>query len=85
MKYVFYLVFVCCLCSCANTEKENKYLETNLETNNSFGNITEFSYNGHNYIKFVDGLYRCGVVHNPDCKKCKENVDKSSYNEASKI
>ena len=66
MKYVIYLVFVCCLCSCTNTEKENKY----LETNNSFKNITEFSYNEHDYIKF-DGFHRCGVVHNPDCKKCK--------------
>ena len=35
----------------------------------SFDNV----YKGHDYIKFTDGIHRCGVVHNPYCKKCKEH------------
>ena len=70
MRKLFYLVFVCCLCSCSITEKEHEF---NLETNGSFGDVKEFSYKGHNYIKFTEGLYKCCVVHNPDCKKCKEH------------
>lgn len=70
MKHVFYLVFVCCLCSCNHAEKEHSFYS---ETNGYFRVVEEFSYKGHDYIKFTDGIYRCGVVHNPDCKKCKEH------------
>lgn len=37
--------------------------------------IYNIEYNGHEYLLF-DGYESVGVVHNPDCKKCKSQ---SSY------
>ena len=67
MKYLFFLLVVLCMYSCEIVERQDKYIN---ETN-SFRDVNEFMYNGHEYIKFSDGGYKAGVVHNPDCKKCK--------------
>ena len=65
MKSLMYLFICCiCLCSCNSFEKE---------TNCSFDKVEEFTYKGHDYIKFAYGLYGCGVVHDPECKMCKEH------------
>ena len=44
-------------------EERNLYTQTNKE-------VSEFDYNGHQYIRFKWGVgdhATCGVVHNPDC------------------
>lgn len=68
MKYLCCLLVVLCMYSCDKVERQHKYMN---ETNNCFRNVKEFTYNEHDYIKFSDGGYQAGVVHNPDCKKCK--------------
>lgn len=68
MKYLFCLLVVLCMYSCDMVEREYKYMN---ETNNCFRDVKEFMYNEHEYIKFSDNGYKAGVVHNPDCKKCK--------------
>ena len=79
MKTLFYIFAVCmAVCSCSKSDKfqiRNFKLENEIYemTNGAWDNIQEFSYKGHDYIKFTNGIYRCGVVHNPDCKKCKEH------------
>lgn len=40
---------------------------------NSFRSITRFTYEGHDYLVFK---YRGGtgqILHDPDCRKCKQN------------
>lgn len=68
MKYLFCLLVVLCMYSCDIVERQHKYMK---ETNNCFTDVKEFTYNEHEYIKFSDNRYQAGVVHNPDCKKCK--------------
>jgi hypothetical protein len=41
---------------------ENPYPESHIK---------EFQYKGHDYIQFWSS-----VVHNPDCKKCNQSIDK---------
>lgn len=65
MKYLFCLLVVLCMYSCDIDESHIK------ETNHCFRNVKEFTYNEHEYIKFSNNMYQAGVVHNPDCKKCK--------------
>lgn len=72
MKYLFCLLVVLCMYSCDIVERQHKYMN---ETNNCFRNVKEFTYNEHDYIKFSDGGYQAGVVHNPDCQKCKLSQD----------
>ena len=68
MRKLFYLCFICCLCSCDVVEQERQFRNA---TDNTFNYVKEFKYKGHEYIKFsANSSY--GVVHNPECKKCKE-------------
>lgn len=72
MKYLPYLLITCFICVVVFImvmiyKSSNTFTQ---KTNNSFSNIKEYTYNEHDYIKFSEG-YRCGVVHDPDCKKCK--------------
>ena len=68
MKKLKFITFMCLVAvfwsSCTQTQEEkNLYTQTNKE-------VSEFEYNGHQYIKFrwaVGDQARCGVVHNPDC------------------
>lgn len=78
MKKLFYIFIVCMVvCSCSKSDKfqlrdfklENDFYEM---TNGAWDNIQEFKYKGHDYIKFSKH-YQAGVVHNPDCEKCKTN------------
>ena len=69
MRKLFYLCFICCLCSCDFVEQEKQFRNA---TDNTFNYVKEFKYKGHEYIKFsANSSY--GVVHNPECKKCKEH------------
>ena len=72
----FVLVLVCVSCIDENvltpiiTHKDGKL------TRETFDQIIEFDYEGHEYIWFrsLNGGYAGwdgGIVHNPDCKKCK--------------
>lgn len=61
------LVLSGCHCSICEEEqtKKNYYMPENVK---------EFNYKGHDYIKFEDSYSQyknSGVVHNPDCKKCR--------------
>lgn len=68
MRKIFYLCFICCLCSCDFVEQERHFRNA---TDNTFNYVKEFKYKGHEYIKFsANSSY--DVVHNPECKKCKE-------------
>ena len=55
-----------CHCICEEEQtKKNYYMPENVK---------EFNYKGHDYIKFEDSYSQyknSGVVHNPDCKKCR--------------
>ena len=71
MKYFTYLLITICICCCITLVMIlTKDTKSKQETNNCFTYIKEFTYKEHDYIKFREGP-RCGVVHNPDCKKCK--------------
>lgn len=69
MRKLFYLCFICCLCSCDVAEQER---QSRNATDNEFNYVKEFTYKEHEYIKFSANR-SCGVVHNPECKKCKEH------------
>ena len=62
------LMLVLSGCHCNREEvkkKKNYYMPENVK---------EFNYKGHDYIKFEDSYSQyknSGVVHNPDCKKCR--------------
>lgn len=60
------LVLSGCYCNCEEVQtKKNYYMPDNVK---------EFNYKGHDYIKFEDSYSQyknSGVVHNPDCKKCR--------------
>ena len=72
MKYLPNLLIACFVCVVVFIivmiyKTSNTFTQ---ETNNCFSDIKEYTYNEHDYIKFREGP-RCGVAHNPDCKKCK--------------
>lgn len=69
MRKLFYLCFILCLCSCDAVEQERHFRNA---TDNTFNYVKEFKYKGHEYIKFSSNS-SYGVVHNPECKKCKEH------------
>ena len=60
------LVLSGCHCICEEEQTiKNYYMPENVK---------EFNYKGHDYIKFEDSYSQyknSGVVHNPDCKKCR--------------
>lgn len=52
--------------------EQNSYSEIDLE---------KFTYQGHQYLFFDKGMgdnIRSGIVHNPECIKCKENEQRTT-------
>ena len=65
LKSILFMCLVAIIFGSCNTTQEEKNLNT--QTNKE---VSEFEYNGHQYIKFEWGHGRystAGVVHNPDC------------------
>lgn len=87
MKKVFKLFIIGCITtiSCTSCEKSTNTTPTvkPASSGNSIAVPTyesmEFEYKGHEYIVFNVGLYRAGVVHNPDCR-CHHNDSTEHYN-----
>lgn len=79
---LFIIMTILLLCSCQNTSRstEIKTVDDSILDNSEFHNpkVNEFIYKKHEYIKFSWGTGRpnTGVIHNPDCKFCKNDTIK---------
>ena len=79
---LFVIITILLLCSCKNTSRstEIKTVDDSQLDNSEFHNpkVNEFIYKNHEYIKFSwgTGSPNTGVIHNPDCKFCKNDTIK---------
>lgn len=79
---LFIIMTILLICSCQNTSRstEIKTVDESQLYNSEFHNpkVNEFVYKNHEYIKFSWGTGKpnTGVIHNPDCKFCKNDTIK---------
>ena len=80
---LFVIITILLLCSCQNTSRstEIKTVDDSILDNSDFNNpkVNEFIYKNHEYVKFRWGTghqTNTGVIHNPDCKFCKNDTIK---------
>lgn len=74
MKKILLLFLIILLSSCYKPVKEEEATRTVSEGVIPFNEAIHFEYKNHEYIKFYESLgnlTNSGVVHNPDCKYCK--------------
>lgn len=63
------------LFSCSGPTSELEATRNTKDGLIPFSTATHFNYKNHQYIKFTEGIDRSrveGVVHDPDCKYCKD-------------
>lgn len=63
------------LFSCSGPTSELEATRNTKDGLIPFNTATHFNYKNHQYIKFTEGIDRsrvAGVVHDPDCKYCKD-------------
>lgn len=72
MKYLFWILIILVVViffysySQGSFDNKRKPIE---QTKEFGGNVGEFTYKGHDYIRFSYGS-GAGIVHDPECKKC---------------
>ena len=77
-EFCFYQKLFLCVLSAAVIITSCHNQTPTIKQAPSVDDVVEFTYNEHDYIMFYynsDGAHnsRTGVVHSPDCKKCKED------------
>lgn len=86
MKKILFLISLLGIVSCTTVEEgkpikdiQNQRVRISTTYYNYVLDIFKIKYEGHTYI-CIDGIERMnGVIHDPECLKCKERENESAY------